>query len=239
MEYRKINDNAVQCIITKEDMEDFGLTIVDIFERNEKGERFLREVIENALEEVDCEMNGGNIAMQIAPTPDKGLIITFSDEGPAAFKELLEHVKQALIGSGMDVQKAMENFRKGQSILDSEKEDQVQETQEAIPSKPKQGEKTENQTRILAFYAMADVISFSKVAFGERRMGSTLYKLDDIYYLVMTKKRLSQKDFNKLSSQGVEFADPVRFGDRYLEYLEEHAECIIPTQAIGKLKKIG
>ena len=52
MEYRRINNNAVQCIITKEDMEGYGLTIVDIFERNEKGEKFLRDVVQEALEEV-------------------------------------------------------------------------------------------------------------------------------------------------------------------------------------------
>lgn len=236
MEYRKINDNAVQCIITKEDMEDFGLTIVDIFERNEKGERFLREVIENALDEVDCEMNGGNIAMQIAPTPDKGLIITFSDEGPAAFKDLLEHVKQALLGSGMDVQKAMEHFRNKSATTGTD--GVLQESNDSGVTQNARS-KSENQIRVLAFYAMADVIAFSKVAFGERKMASKLYKLDDVYYLVLTKKRLSQKDFNKLSSQGVEFADPIRNGERYLEYLEEHAECIIAAQAIGKLKKIG
>ena len=71
MEYRRINNNAVQCIITKEDMEGYGLTIVDIFERNEKGEKFLRDVVQEALEEVGGEMSGGNIAMQISPTQDK------------------------------------------------------------------------------------------------------------------------------------------------------------------------
>ena len=38
MKYKKINDATVQCIITEEDMLEYGLTLSDIFERNEKGE---------------------------------------------------------------------------------------------------------------------------------------------------------------------------------------------------------
>ena len=31
----------------------------------------------------------------------------------------------------------------------------------------------------------------------------------------------------------------IRYGFKQVDYLEEHGECLIPAQAIGKLKKIG
>ena len=100
-------------------------------------------------------------------------------------------------------------------------------------------DRAEAQTRVFVFYALSDVISFANAAFGEKKMGSKLYKLNDLYYLVLMKKRISQKDFDKLSCQAVEFADPIRYGFKQVDYLEEHGECLIPAQAIGKLKKIG
>ena len=100
MKYKKINEATVQCIISEEDMEEYGLTLSDIFERNEKGEGFLRDVVERAHDEVGYRLNGDNIAMQITPIRDEGLVITFSDEGIAGFQNMLEHIKEVL--SGLD-----------------------------------------------------------------------------------------------------------------------------------------
>ena len=96
MKYKKINDATVQCIITQEDMMEYGLTLTDIFERNEKGEEFLRDVIERAHDEVGYQITGGNIAMQITPLKDQGMVVTFTDESPAAFKDILQHLKEVL-----------------------------------------------------------------------------------------------------------------------------------------------
>ena len=98
MKYKKINDATVQCIITAEDMLEYGLTLSDIFERNEKGEGFLRDIIERAHDEVGYIVSGDNITMQITPLQNKGLVVTFTNEGPAAFKEILQHLKEVLQG---------------------------------------------------------------------------------------------------------------------------------------------
>ena len=96
MKYKKINDATVQCIVSADDMSEYGLTLSDIFERNERGEEFLRDIIERAHEEVGYQINNGNIAMQITPLKDNGLVVTFTDEGPAAFKEMLQNLKEVL-----------------------------------------------------------------------------------------------------------------------------------------------
>ena len=80
MKYKKINEATVQCIISEDDMTEYGLTLSDIFERSEKGEEFLRDIIERAHEEVGYQINNGNIAMQITPLKDTGLVVTIPDE---------------------------------------------------------------------------------------------------------------------------------------------------------------
>ena len=62
MKYKKINDATVQCIVSADDMSEYGLTLSDIFERNERGEEFLRDIIERAHEEVGYQINNGNIS---------------------------------------------------------------------------------------------------------------------------------------------------------------------------------
>ena len=96
MKYKKINEATVQCIVSADDMAEYGLALSDIFERNERGEEFLRDIIERAHDEVGYQISNGNIAMQITPLKDNGLVVTFTDEGPAAFKEMLQNLKEVL-----------------------------------------------------------------------------------------------------------------------------------------------
>ena len=111
MKYKKINDATVQCIISEEDMLEYGLTLSDIFERNEKGEGFLRDIIERAHEEVGYIVSGDNITMQITPLQNKGLVVTFTNEGPAAFRDILQHLKEVLQGVSEELGRQDESSR--------------------------------------------------------------------------------------------------------------------------------
>lgn len=96
MKYKKINEATVQCIVSADDMAEYGLALSDIFERSERGEEFLRVIIERAHDEVGYQISGGNIAMQITPLKNDGLVVTFTDERPADFRGMLQHIKEAL-----------------------------------------------------------------------------------------------------------------------------------------------
>lgn len=117
MRYKKINDATVQCIITAEDMLEYGLTLSDIFERNEKGEGFLRDIIERAHDEIGYQINGENIAMQITPLKDKGLVVTFTDESPMGFRDILQHLKDVPRESAMSLADRVRLQRSRQKCL--------------------------------------------------------------------------------------------------------------------------
>lgn len=219
MKYKKINEATVQCIISEEDMEEYGLTLADIFERNEKGEGFLRDVVERAHDEVGYQLNGDNIAMQITPIRDEGLVITFSDEGMAGFQNMLEHIKEVL--SGLD----SEGMREAARIIAG---------REPEP----QNSSIEDTFRIFAFASMNHLIRYCPSIPAELSVRSHLYKLKDTYYLVLEKQRLSKKNFNKISAQAVEFAKLVAPTQEKLLYLEEHGECLIRDRAVSGLRKI-
>ncbi len=214
MKYKKINDATVQCIITAEDMLEYGLTLADIFERNEKGEGFLRDIIERAHDEIGYQINGENIAMQITPLKDKGLVVTFTDESPMGFKDILQHLKDVLQGVSDEVSRQeQEAAREQESVFD------------------------ENR-RMFVFASLYQVMQYTASIPNTLSVKSHLYKEGDIYYLVLEKNRLSYKTFNKISAQGVEFANLIAVSEERMQYLEEHGECLIADRAVSRLRRI-
>lgn len=208
----------MQCIISEEDMEEYGLTLADIFERNEKGEGFLRDVVERAHDEVGYRLHGDNIAMQITPMRDEGLVITFSDEGLSGFQNMLEHIKEVL--SGMDP----ESMREAARALTAEEEPQQKGLEETC--------------RIFIFASMNHLMRYCGSIPSEFSVRSHLYKLQDSYYLIMEKNRVSKKNFNKISAQAVEFSMLVVPTKEKILYLQEHGECLIRDRAVSTLRRI-
>lgn len=215
MKYKKINDATVQCIITAEDMLEYGLTLSDIFERNEKGEGFLRDIIERAHDEVGYMINGENIAMQITPLQNKGLVVTFTNESPAAFRDILRHLKEVLQGVSDE--------------LNKQEESQVQD---------RNSEEFDENRRMFVFSSLHQVMQYAASIPANISVKSHLYKVDEAYYLVLEKNRLSYKMFNKISAQAVEFGNLIAVSEERMQYLDEHGECLIEARAVSKLRRI-
>ncbi|MCH5249392.1 MAG: adaptor protein MecA [Lachnospiraceae bacterium] len=218
MKYKKINEATIQCIISEEDMEEYGLTIADIFERNEKGEGFLRDVVERAHDEVGYRLKGDNIAMQITPIRDEGLVITFSDAGIAGFQNMLEHIKEVL--SGIDSESMRDAIR---ALAEND-----------IPQK----NNLEDTCRIFIFSSLNHVMRYCVSIPPNLTIRSHLYKEREYYYLVIEKNRLSKKNFNKISAQAVEFAGLIVPTEEKLIYLGEHGECMIKDRAVSRMRQI-
>ncbi|MDE7247388.1 MAG: adaptor protein MecA [Lachnospiraceae bacterium] len=216
MKYKKINDATVQCIVSADDMSEYGLTLSDIFERNERGEEFLRDIIERAHEEVGYQINNGNIAMQITPLKDNGLVVTFTDEGPAAFKEMLQNLKEVLQEFSAELAGQEERSRVAAQTA---------------------GEYDENR-RMFVFASMHQTMQYAATIPNTYSVKSHLYKEGEDYYLVLEKNRLSYKAFNKISAQAVEFGNLIAVSEERMQYLEEHGECLIRDRAVSKLRRI-
>lgn len=219
MKYKKINEATVQCIITAEDMLEYGLTLSDIFERNEKGEGFLRDIIERAHDEVGYIINGENIAMQITPMQNQGLVVTFTNESPAAFRDILQHLKEVLQGVSAELNKQQDMGK--QSLLSGQSAEVVDENR-----------------RMFVFPTLHQVMQYTASIPMKTSVKSCLYKVDGAYYLVLEKNRLSYKMFNKISAQAVEFGNLIAVSRERMQYLEEHGECLIEDRAVNRLRKI-
>lgn len=218
MKYKKINEATVQCIITAEDMLEYGLTLSDIFERNEKGEGFLRDIIERAHDEVGYIVSGENIAMQITPMQNQGLVVTFTNESPAGFRDILQHLKEVLQGVSAELNK------------------QEDGQQRAIQNRLAQD--VDDNRRMFVFSTLHQVMQYTVSIPLNLSVRSSLYKADEAYYLVIEKNRLSYKMFNKISAQAVEFGNLIAVSEERMQYLDEHGDCLIKDRAVSRLRRI-
>ncbi len=225
MEYRRIDQDTIQCIVSGEDMSERGLTLGDIFERSERAEGFLRELIEEAHEEIGYELSSPSVAMQITPVQDDGMIITITNESSAGLRSFLEHMRDV-----------MEALAGGQ--LTGE-EHQFAE----IPAEHKEtyyfDDDQPEDIRVFEFDTMSDVLEFARDGFAAGQVKSQFGMADDRYYLVVTKNRCSWKNFNKLSAKAYDYGVVVSDIKTKLVYLSEHGESIIENRALTALKKIA
>lgn len=219
MKYKKINEATVQCIVTAEDMHEYGLTLSDIFERNEKGEGFLRDIIERAHDEVGYTISGDNIAMQITPMQNQGLVVTFTNESPAAFRDILQHLRDMLQGVNAELNR--------QGLTGQQGANQNQLAQEF-----------DDNRRMFVFATLHQVMQYAASVPPKLSVKSYLYKVDTAYYLVIERGRLSYKMFNKISAQAVEFGNLIAVSDERMQYLKEHGECLIDGRAVSRLRRI-
>lgn len=235
MKYRRIDKDTVQCIVTGEDLEEYGLTIKDIFERSERAEGFLRELIESARDEVGYNYNGSNIAMQITPMKDDGMIITFSEESGDMFKGFLEHMKEVM--GNIAANGGMPSIEELMHSL-PELGNGVEQNKNSVETESKE-EKQPDDVRIFEFKSLNDVIEFTADGFGGNSAKSYFGKADGKYYLVVIKNRMSWKNFNKLSAKAFDYANIVVDVRSKLVYLGEHGEGLIDNGALQKLAKIS
>lgn len=229
MKYRRIDKDTVQCIVTGEDLQELGLSMTDIFERNERGEGFLRDLIEEAHQEVGYTCSGNNIAMQITPFKDNGMVITFSEEPENAFKSFFEHMKEVLTNAGVDGIESIEDLHKlgmHETKTENSKTNNMTDVTQVA------------ETRIIEFESIEHVIEFAKITTNPSQVRSCLVKVEDKYYVVLLKNRMSWKNYNKLTARAFDFGKIIYEVDDKLIYLGEHGEVLIENGALNKLSKL-
>ena len=98
MDFRRIDKNTVQCILSEEEMSAYGFRIEDFFSNQEKAREFLEHLVERAEEEIGYEAHSGMVSMQIMKLPDNGIVITLSERDNSAdgFQNMLQNIHQQL-----------------------------------------------------------------------------------------------------------------------------------------------
>ena len=215
MKFKRIGKNMVRCILTEQDMIDNDVQIEDFFKDREKIHGFLENIVEQAREEVGYEANGGMLAMQVMPLPNKGLCITFSENSEEGFGNMLDQIKEIA-------------------------EDDYDE-QEDIQEDCEYDKKTKKFAgRIFMFKKLDDIENFANSVPLDKMSKSAIYKYenDDCYYLILKKGKLKRKVYETLCFQALDYSTLVSDDPAEVANIQEHGKAIIKKNAIGILKNL-
>lgn len=224
MEFIRIDENTVRCIVNEEDMKEYDVEIDDFLKNRSKVQEFLHLIVEKASDEVGYEPKDGLLAMQIMMLPKNRLAITFSEkmEGDDELGELIQQVAGATIEKVSSLKELFE---------------------EAKTSEKKEIEKKKKSAPMVQIYEFDNLESFeqySAVLPDKLLVKSSLYKDEktNLYYMIAEKGRLSKANYTNACRLASEYGKFVSDRQERRAYMEEHFICLLSGKAVKVMRNI-
>jgi adapter protein MecA 1/2 len=254
MEFKRINENTFECLLSKEDLEDFDMTMEDFLKDQEKTLDFMRKIIERSEEEIDFEPSGEMVSMQISPLPGEGLALVFSNRKPMSGLDLLNHVRDILrshidgIADGNEPEEEQETaFEAGDTLTQREKNeadfmDLNRIMEDVLREEPVKSQKhnTVSNARVYRFAGFSDLERFCKSWNSDKPVKSQLIKYgnDTEYLLVIEQGKLSKQAYAKLGEALAEYAYFVTDQPLKITGIREHGTVVIDKNAVVTLRDL-
>lgn len=263
MDFRKIDDNTVQCRMTEEEMNEYGLQIEDFFTDQEKSRDFLEQIVEMAEEEVGYEVESGMVSMQLMRMPDNSLTITFTDRGEDGLQNMLQQIQQ-LAGMIDDSDEdhdttdwnANQGTRKGAGELHNakasdsvspadieasrRKQKEFQKHMREIEKLQREKEKRKlGAAKVYAFHSLGDLEQFAADYQTTKNISSKVYRDQTAgkYYLLIKKGKLKMDEYRELCRRLTDYGTLCSEQPYVEQYCKEHFECLIGKHALKVMRE--
>ena len=218
MRIERINDKTVRCFISNEELEDFQIDYQDFVMRSEKAREVVRDIIEQATEEVGYKPPKYAFDMSIMVMPDQGLVLTFSENDPIAEgngSKLMEYLKE--------MKRFVEQSAQGQ--------------EKALETKEEAGEeRPQPNLSLFGFLTLRDVMLFADAVPKNLRVHSSLYCWNERYFLLLERGGASYPRYRKLCIQAMEFSWVYGAEEHKIHFMQQQGECLIAENALKKLR---
>ena len=223
MEFSR-DGKSIRCVISEEEIEELGFTIDDIISNGTRTQEFMNQIFDMAEEEFQTKFDLGVKAVRADILPDHTISLTFS-EHPGS-ENMMEHIKDIVNGLLNTVPKQKLEEIKG--IREKEKnKDLTAESKQPM--------------RIVALFAFEELdvlIQYAKKVQLEAFPFNQLYKLDDIYFLMIDMSTCSGLEAKKMSALTDEYAVDVFVGAEKRAYIYEHGTPILTERALEQLREV-
>ncbi len=235
MKIERVDDKTVKCFLSNEELEEYEIDYKDFVLRSEKAKEVVKEIIEQAAEEVGYKPPQFAFDLQIMMLPDQGLLLTFSEKEPFEGKDgeqIIEYLKQ--------MKNMLQQTRNqlGQ-LAGNAQSGTAEESAKGKSGSGNPGEGSQQQKPDYAIFAFGDpgsVMEYATVLPKTLRVQSALYAMEGVYYLYVKKAGASYERYSKACVQALEFARLYGADESKLRLLKEHGECLIAEQALKKLR---
>lgn len=233
MEYKRIDENTIRCIVTEEDMENFGLNLDEFLSHSGRSDEFLQYIVSEARDELGYENDKGIVSMRLEVLSDKRISITFGSGNERQIREqVLKYLKE--LAESHILQEIGRIFGEKQKGALPMQENQIPAEKEEA-EKPKE---LKEPYRMYCFASLRDVMSFCRAVGLKQPVKSHLYKEKGNYYLIVERYRISEYHFNLLTAVAFDYGRVIADPGHLYDHLQEHGELLIADRAVGTLRKL-
>lgn len=222
MEFSRVGDHTIKCIISEEEIGDMGYTLDEIMSNGAKTQEFMNYIFDLAEQEFQMKFDLGVKTVRADFLPDHTLALTFSEH---PMSRMVEHLKDIFNG-----------------IINSIPQEKWEEIRRAGMEAEEQGSnEKEEQMRIIVLFTFRDmdtVMQFSRHADLEPVPPNALYKHRDKYIMVMDLTGCGEAEVLRLSVLTDEFAEDIQVGPEKQAFLKEHGTVILKERSIENLREV-
>jgi len=98
MKFKKIGEDKIRCVITREEMEKNGIELGDFVSDQEKTQGFIRDILAEACETLGMETHAKAYSVQMTVMPDGDVALLISPDSNAGLATAIEELKKHLTG---------------------------------------------------------------------------------------------------------------------------------------------
>lgn len=233
MEYKRIDENTIRCIVTEEDMESFGLNLDEFLSHSGRSDEFLQYIVSEARDELGYQNDKGIVSMRLEVLSDRRICVTFgSGDEKQVREQVLKYLKElAETRIAQEIERMLGGRREQAQIPEAEEK-------QSSPDAKADKEEIREPYRMYCFSSLRDVMSYCRAIGLRQPVKSHLYKEKENYYLIVDRYRISDYHFNLLTAVAFDYAKVIVESGNIYDHLREHGELLIGERAIGTLRKI-
>lgn len=98
MKFKKIGEDKIRCVITKEEMEKNGMELGDFVSDQEKTQSFIRDILAEACETLGIETHAKAYSVQMTVMPQGDVALLISPDSSSGLATAIEELKKHLTG---------------------------------------------------------------------------------------------------------------------------------------------
>ncbi len=245
MKFKKIDDSQFQCLLYEQDLEENDITLDDFFRNNtQKIHKLLDVIIEEAQKDIGVTLKSGMMSLQLAPQPNKTILLTVSSSDESLgtmLKRAGEHAKEFADTLDKNVIKQEDLDALARTIHKAADQQNTKGTTSGSAQKKEEVQDNfikANQA-VFRFGNMDEFEEFCTQCPKTWGIQNAIYKEHKTAQIlfIMERGRSSVERYKLFWNELMEFATFDSSKKERISYIREHYDAYIKKNAINTVKK--
>ncbi|SFG22401.1 adapter protein MecA 1/2 [Lachnospiraceae bacterium C7] len=235
MEFSRVGQHTIKCVITEDEIVGLGYTIDDIMSNGDKTQEFMNHIFDLAEQEFDMDFELGVKTVRADFLPNHIVSLTFSEKKGESVTEHLKDIVNGLLNAI-----PQERWDELKTPNDESEDKKIKES--TLKDKTKIESKDDDEiayvVAMISFDSFEVLEKFAKQVVFESEIQNSLYKMNGEYVLLMNLSDCEESEVLHISVLADEYAKKIDVGAEKKAYIEEHGKKIIAKKAVETLQEM-